>query len=204
MPTLVSIPIRPRTLYELEESLTCLLDWAETMNPEQECIFLDELSQALTETVEKRDAVARWMSHCESQIDLAAREIARLRDRKTSFEAALERIKQYVIRVIEANGGRKLEGNAVTFSIRRCPASVDVTNESAVPADYRINTVKLPARIWNQLVDSLNLDLYEAVMRHATFVETAVDKRAIKAALDSGVLVMGARIADENYSLLRK
>jgi hypothetical protein len=147
--------------------------------------------------------MARWMSHCESQI-LAAKEIARLRDRKASFETSLERIKQYVIRVIEANGGRKLEGNSVTFSIRRCPASVDVTNESAVPEDYRTNSIKLPARVWNQLLDSLNLDLYEDVMQHIAFVESTVDKRAIKTALDSGVLVTGAQIAGERYSLLRK
>jgi len=204
MAALAVVPVRPRTLYELEESLTCLLDCAETVNPEQESIFVDELSQALTDTVEKRDAVARWMSHCESQIDLAAQEIARLRDRKASFETSLERIKQYVIRVIEANGGRKLEGNCVTFSLRKCPASVEMINESAVPAEYRTNTVRLPARVWNQLLDSLDLDLYEVAMRQITFVESTVDKRAIKAALDSGVLGAGARIADEKYSLVRR
>jgi hypothetical protein len=180
------------------------LDCAETVNPEQESIFVDDLSQALTDTVEKRDAVGRWMSHCESQIDLATREIARLRDRKASFETALERFKQYVIRVIEANGGRKLEGNSVTFSLRKCPASVEMLNESLVPEDYRTNTVKLPAKTWNLLLDSIDLDLYELAMRQIASVESTVDKRAVKAALDSGVPVTGVRIADEKYSLLRK
>ncbi len=41
-------------------------------------------------------------------------------------------------------------------------------------------------------------------MRQVAFVESTADKRAIKAALDSGVLVAGVRIADQKHSLVRK
>ncbi len=84
------------------------------------------------------------------------------------------------------------------------PASVEIVDESAVASDYRTNTVKLPAKTWNLLLDSIDMDLYELAMRQIAFVESTVEKRAIKAALDSGVLVGGARLADEKHSLVRK
>ncbi len=55
------------------------------------------------------------------------------------FDAVAERVEQYVVRVIKDQGAdskgkyRKLEGNALTLSLRKCPVSVDITDEVAVP-----------------------------------------------------------------------
>ena len=49
---------------------------------------------------------------------------------------------------------RKLEGKTTTFSLRACPPSVEATDESAIPAEYKALTLKLPAVMWEQWMGS--------------------------------------------------
>ena len=92
------------------------------------------------------------------QIEFADSEIVRLRERKATYQRALGRIENYVIHTIEVLGKdakgkyRRLEGKTVTFSLAGCPPSVEITDESAVPAEYRALTLKLPALVWEQIL----------------------------------------------------
>jgi hypothetical protein len=200
-----ALAVLPRpTLYDLEETLQGLSECVETVSPEQEAEFLAEFGRALSAAVEKRDSVGRFLAHLESQIELAKAEIERLRERKASFEAALERLKTYVVRVIEAQGVKKLEGSTVTLGIRKCPASIEVFDEIAVPLDYKGATVRLPAKLLDRVLDALDFELAAQVLEQSRDTGIAVDKRAIKAALDAGTLVPGARFAAEKHSLVRK
>ena len=66
--TVVSSPI---TLYQIEEQLQALFDSAELVAPEQETEFMAELSKAIEKAVDKRQRVAEFIAHCQSQIVLA-------------------------------------------------------------------------------------------------------------------------------------
>jgi len=68
-----------------------LLECAETVTLEQEAQYRAELAEALQKTTEKRDRVAQFLTHCESQAELAKAEIKRLQDRRQFFERAAER-----------------------------------------------------------------------------------------------------------------
>src|SRR5271157_4885207 len=124
----------PLTLYAIEEQLTAMTDTAEMVPEDQEQAFLEEFRTMLTAAVDKRDRVGQFLSHLESQAAFAKAEIARLQERKAFFERAIEKMEGYVIRVIEMNGpdakGKypKLEGKTVTFSIKDCPPSVEITD----------------------------------------------------------------------------
>jgi len=48
---------------------------------------------------------------------------------------------------------RRLEGKTTTFSIRGCPPSVEITDESAIPSEYKTLVLKLPAATWEQILD---------------------------------------------------
>jgi len=198
------------SLYVIEDQLAALVETAELVSPEQEQEFRAEFRAALTAAVDKRDRVGHFLAHLHQQIDFARFEIDRLRQRKATCERALERLENYVIETIEHLGTdskgkyRTLEGKTTTFSLRGCPPSVEVTNEPAIPAEYKILMLKLPAVIWEQLLDGLEVEQRAAVLEHVNHPEVSVDKRSIRAAIDGGIEVPGASLTTGRHSLRRK
>jgi hypothetical protein len=196
-------------LYLIEDQLAALIETAELVSPEQEHEFRTEFQAALTAAVEKRDRVGQFLGHLEQQIAFAKLEIERLRQRKANFERALERTENYVIETIEMLGTdgkgkyRRLEGKTTTFSLRGCPPSVDVTDESAVPSEYKTLLLKLPAVTWEQLLDGLDIEQRSAVLGQVRSPEVFVEKRSIKASIDEGRDVPGAGLATGRHSLKR-
>jgi len=196
-------------LYLIEDQLAALIETAELVSPEQELEFRAEFQNALTAAVEKRDRVGQFLGHLEQQIDFAKFEIDRLRQRKAVCERTLERLENYVIGTIENLGTdakgkfRRLEGKTTTFSLRGCPSSVEVTDESAIPSEYKTLLLKLPAVTWEQLLDGLDIEQRAAILGQVKSPEVFVEKRSIKAAIDGGVDVSGAGLATGRHSLRR-
>ena len=157
-------------LYVIEDHLAALIETAELVSPEPEQEFRAEFQTALTAAVDKRDRVGQLLAHLEQQIDFAKFEIDRLRQRKATCERALARLEDYVIGTIEnlgtdSNGKyRRLEGKTTTFSLRACPPSVEVADESAIPSEYKVLLLKLPAVVWEELLDGLEIEQRAAVL----------------------------------------
>ena len=197
------------SLYMIEDHLAALIETAELVSAEQEQEFRAEFQAALTAAVDKRDRVGQFLAHLEQQIGFARFEIDRLRQRKATCERALARLENYVIGTIEGLGTDSkgkypgLEGKTTTFSLRACPPSVEVTDESAIPAEYRMLLLKLPEVTWERLLDGLEIEQRSAVLEQASRPEVSVDKRSIKAAIDGGVDVPGAGLAVGRHSLRR-
>src|SRR4051794_36420128 len=167
MAALAAVPspaVTAAPLYTIEVYLAALIETAELVPPDQEQEFRAELQSALMTAVEKRDRVGQFMAHLEQQIEFANHEIDRLKQRKLTFERALARLETYVIETIERLGKddkgkhRPLEGRTTTFSLRLCPPSVDVNDEPAVPPDFKTVLLKVPALIWEQFLDGLDID----------------------------------------------
>ncbi|HZU25505.1 MAG TPA: siphovirus Gp157 family protein [Bryobacteraceae bacterium] len=196
-------------LYRIEEYLAALVETAELVPEDQEREFQAEFEAALTTAVEKRDRVGQFFAHLEQQIEFAKLEIERLRERKAAYERALDRLENYVVGTIEHLGKdargkyRRLEGRTVTFSVRGCPPSVEVTDEPAVPAAFKALTIRLPATIWERMLDALDVGERAAVLQQVRNPEVAVDKRAVKTAIERGVLVAGAELITGRHSLSR-
>lgn len=98
---------------------------------------------------------------------------------------------------------RKLDGKTTTFSLRACPPSVEVTDESSIPSEYKTLTLKLPAVTWEQLLDGLDVEQRLTVLGLVKTPEVSVDKRSVKAAIDGGAEVPGANLAIGRHSLRR-
>ena len=201
--------VTARPLYQIEEYLAALVETADLVAPEQEQEFRAEFQAALSSAIEKRDHVGQFMAHLEQQIAFSKLEIERLRARKATYERALERVKDYVISTIEHLGRdsrgkyRRLEGRTITFNLRACPPSIEVTDESAVPAAYRAFTLRLPAIVWEKLLDLLDVEERAAVLGEARSPEVSFDKRALKAAMERGTTVPGAELHTGRHSLQR-
>jgi Siphovirus Gp157 len=98
---------------------------------------------------------------------------------------------------------RKLEGNTITFSARACPASVEIVDEAAVPAEFKTLTIRLPATTWERLLDSLDLEQRADLLGQVKRGECEVSKSGIKTAIDAGASVPGAALSTNKLSLRR-
>ena len=199
------------TLYEVEEHLSALAESIETVTADQEQEFLESFKAALTSAADKRDQVAHYLAHLEQQQKFAAQEISRLQKFKKEREAIQARLEAYVSYCIQAQGkdtkGRhkKLEGRTTLMFLRWCPPSVEVTDIDAVPIEYKIATVTIPAlKLWDVL-NALNEDLRKSVLDQiARITSYTADKRMIKSAVECGVKIPGAKLVDDKTILVRK
>src|SRR5260370_41317121 len=95
--------------------------------------------------------------------DLAKIQGMRLQSRQKRFEATAERVESMVLRVLDAFGVSRLEGNTHTLKKRKCPASVDVTNESEIPSEFKRVTVTLPLDRWNDPLAGTPVEFREQI-----------------------------------------
>ena len=164
------------TLFEISDHLLALLDTLDVVATGEERTLLEcEINEAMEAEVRKVDGVAQYLAFCEDQQGYAASEIKRLQARKQSFERKEQRLKEYVQRVLESCGKSKLEGRTATLALRACPTSVEITDESVVPEEYK-----------------------------CVVVEESVDKRKVKSALEAGIEIPGVRLVSDRKTVVRK
>jgi hypothetical protein len=171
------------TLYSVVDTLPALidsLDMTEPGSPERaECEA--EITRYFEALPQKVDGVAHVHAHLEAQVKFAGTEIQRLQNRKRRFEHAVERMEAYIMSVLDRlpvpkRGPKKLEGATATFSLCKCPASLRITDEAKIPAEYRIVIPAVPAT-------------------------TQVDPKAVKQALQLGIVVPGAELITDKHRL---
>jgi hypothetical protein len=147
-----------------------------------------------------------------ASLELAKKEIQRLRDRQAFFERLSERLDDYLIRTIKQLGHdgkgkwKKLEGQTVTFSLRKAPDSVKVEpeNEALVPSEFKTLTIKIPAAQWEEVLDSLDVEIAGKLVDAVSKAECSLNKTAIKEALQAEREVPGASLVTDRYTLQRK
>jgi hypothetical protein len=89
--------------------------------------------------------------------------------------------------------------------LRGCAPSVDVVDESLIPLDYRRAAVTLPASMLDDILNALPEDFRENVLPEITHsLALTVDNVAVKAAIEAGVEVAGAKLITDKTTLGRK
>ncbi len=187
------------TLFQIEESLTLLAEAAqeEGLTPEIEHAF----AQYLEGAAEKRDRVAELIQYCEGMAELAKSQVKRLQARQKRFETTAERVESMVLRVLDAFGVNRLEGKTHTLKKRKCPASVEVTDDAKVPAEFKRITVTFPLVQWNALLAEAPEQLREQIVKNGLKQELAIDLNAVKQALNLEQKVSGADLKINRFSL---
>lgn len=164
------------TLYEITSDLAALvntLDMIEDPVKRAECEA--EIARLISLQLTKIDHFCQFLAHLESQAELCAHEIDRIKGRQYYLKRTLERLENYAIRVMEEQETRKLDGETSSLRLRQNPPAVEITDAAKVPDEYRI------------------------------VVETvSFDKRAIKKALETGSEVPGADLKFGRITLVRK
>lgn len=178
------------TLFQIEESVALLAESAEEegLTPEIERALAGYLEGAL----EKRDRVAQFIHYWDGMAELAKAEIKRLQARQRHFEATSERVQTMVLHVLDFLGVKKLEGRTHTLVKRKCPASVKINDEAAIPSEFKRLTVTLPLDQWHKLLAAVPEEVRKEVVAAVQKQEESVNLAAVKEALNLEKQVPGA------------
>jgi hypothetical protein len=212
------MPTEALTLYNVEENLQSLLDTEALVEPDQEAQFRTDLAESLRAAAGKRDQVAHRILDWVHKRGAIKAERDRLKALDEKYDRAIKRLEKYVVDVIEGYGKndkgkyRELAGETTVLGVRRNPSSVLITDEAAVPSEYKALTITVPAQVWER-----HLEVYDylrsqsgylpafngpaAILTAINKTEVSIDKRAVKAAIEAGGTVPGADVKFGELSL---
>jgi len=204
MPTEVMEERKSLTLYAAEEYLAELLETEGAVPESEQQAFDLELSRSLAAAQDKREAVARFILQCEAEAEFAKSESDRIRARGKVFERAADRVREYVLGYILAQGvdhkGKfpKLAGKTTIMSARSNPPSVEIIDAEEVPARFKTVKVEMPLEVWYRLVDQ------HPDETAGTLKSIDIDKRMLKEAIGRGEDIAGADLNIGIYHLAIK
>ena len=151
-------------LRDIETTLLALtdVDPAE-LEPELRAIYERELAEAIRSSVEKRERVA-WRLFDLGQRAAVKRAAAQAHHDKASvleqsakrYEADADRLKNYVLDVMKElpkpkKGPRVLEGTSATFKAKGVADSVEITDEAALPDEFKTVILTMPLAVYLEL-----------------------------------------------------
>ena len=199
------------TLYELETELQALLDTGEDLTEENWSEFTTLLYEQLPRNVSKRERVGQFIRHCELQADNRKAEIERLQAGQKFYRHVAARARaslEYVLRALgrdEKGKWPKLEGHTVTLSLRNNPVAVTVTDEDAVPPQYKRFHLQVWGDTWGEILAALPAPLHQRVLEEINErkIDTEISKTRIKQAISEGQDVPGADLEESQSVVIR-
>jgi hypothetical protein len=167
-----------RSLIEAHERLSEALEAETPDNGETQAatsLALAAVEDAMLTAAEKRDAMGVVLRRLESDAAFHAKEAKRMALIAARDEARVERLRTYVLQIMQAHNIEKLKGPSSTFSIQQNPPSVEIGLDAAALPERFQRTI--PAQV-------------------------EADKVAIKAALKADEDVPGCRLKPGGFRLV--
>lgn len=122
-------------LYELTENYAKLLEMAEEMDTDAIVDTLEALQEAIED---KAENIAKLIRNLEADVKVIRDEEKRLAERRQVIENKVERLKSYLQEQLEIAGIDKVKRPTITVAIQKNPPSVDIIDETLIPADFLI------------------------------------------------------------------
>lgn len=140
----IKTAIEPLSLSEVafehfEEFFNSIVEQAQ-FTPEQQVA----LGEQLKESVEKRDKLGNCLVWLDGQSELLRAKEKQLADRRRRFEKFADALRSSLHQQMVEWGVRKVEGQEFSFTVKKNPPKVDVTDEQAIPAEFIS---------WNPVID---------------------------------------------------
>jgi hypothetical protein len=162
--------------------------------------------QALLASTHKRDSMAYAIRQQEREAEFAAEEAQRLQQRARGFKACAKRLKDLTLGIIfnlpkTAGKYQVLKGQYATLrSWKNSQPTVVSTAPEAVPAEYKMALVHMPADIWDRIVSEMTAETerrYElARVTGNAGVEAELRPSWIVEHIKAGGTVEGAHLED--------
>ena len=122
-------------LYELAQNYAQLLEMAEEMESDALVDTLESLQDAIED---KAENIAKFIRNLEADAKIIREEEQRLTERRRAIEAKVDKLKMYLQEQLETAGLQKVKRPTITVAIQANPPSVDVIDETLIPADFLI------------------------------------------------------------------
>jgi hypothetical protein len=138
---------RSTTLYNLASEYLRILDLLE--DPEADADALErELDGLAGQITHKAEAIAGLIRQCEGMASMRKSEADRMRDLAAADQRHADRLRDYVLRHMQALGSERIDTARFRLSLRTNPPSVHVLEELLVPDDYKrvVTTVSVDKR----------------------------------------------------------
>lgn len=129
--------------------------------------FLDTLESLGGELAVKAENTVAFLRNLETTAESIKEAESKMAQRRKAIEAKAERLKKYVLEVMQANDIQRIECPLFVLSIAKNPAAVEIEDERQIPQDYFTSPPAPPPQL---------------------------DKTLIKKALQDGFDVPGARL----------
>ena len=190
------------TLFELDESLSLLMESATEAAAENNGELPEELRQALLDYCEafgtKVDNIANYIKSQEYEARNAEAEIDRLQARQAAAENKVERLKGLLKYFMETRGIPNMKGRLNTISLRKnSQDSLVVDTPNTIPSEYwRVSiTITLPE--FQELLSRLPED--HPLRARLTpdgngLAKREPDNSKLRSALAAGVPIKGAEL----------
>ena len=190
------------TLFELDESLSILIESATDEAANNNGEIPEELRQALLNYCEalgaKVDNIANYIKSQEFDARNAKAEIDRLQSRQAAAENKVERLKGLLKYFMETRGLRSMKGRLNTISLRKnSQDSLIVDSVVRIPSEYCRVSITLPVPELEELLRYLPEE-HSLRARLTTddngFIRCEVDNAKLRTALASSIPVQGAEL----------
>jgi len=126
---------RNPNFFEIESELKEALALAETATDADVQLIVKAY---LTAAADKRDRMTAVIRRLKAEQEICEQEIRRFRARKEAVGHAEQRLTGYVIAVMQSIGETKLKGATSTLTLQHNPASIEITDSTLIPAEYKI------------------------------------------------------------------
>lgn len=156
-------------LYQLVEQYRSLeaLDASEDLPIE---VIQDTLEGLTGELTVKATNVAKFILNCESMADAVEAASDAMKQRALRIRRRSESIREYLRINMQASGINRIEATEFVLALKKNPPSVIVTDEASIPDAFKVTATPPPPPV------------------------PRPDKALIKKAIQSGVLVAGAHL----------
>jgi hypothetical protein len=191
------------TLFELDESLSLLMESATEAAADNSGEIPDELRQALLDYCDafgtKVDNIANYIKSQEFEARNAKSEVDRLQSRQAAADNKVERLKGLLKCFMETHGLRNMKGRLNTIWLRKnSQDSLAVDSIDRIPSEYWRVSISLPHPELEELLRYLPeehcLRARLAPEGNDGYVKREPDNMKLRTALASGMPVQGAEL----------
>ena len=201
-------PRDPRSLFDLDDRLIDLMDRAEEAQ-ETTGAVPEELIQEINDYIEawrgKVDRIAGYWRWQESIAAICGKEAERLAARKKAADARVARLRNMLLAFMMSRGLKKLEGEKSSIGMQaNSTASLVIDDPLQIGDCFRerqVTFTKVELRdTAAQLPEGPARRRFESLLEHADW---QIAGCAVRAALDNGTKVAGARLVKGHHVRIR-
>jgi Gp157 protein len=149
-------------LYDVDPAYASLTELPEEPGEDDEPVLQDQLTGVQDDVGSKLLALSKVVRTLEAEADLLEAHARELMGRASVRRRRVHWLKRWMQLQMEADGVTKLKDAFVTLWLQQSPGVIEVVDEAALPADYKVASLKLPLSLVPSdllgLVQTLDVD----------------------------------------------